>query len=86
VSVVSVTSVDPVTYICVVGYEDPVFVDEKGRVYSEENVEAYDVTGKKIAEGKLSDKVNFPQSLRALGANLLKFLLKPHPAPWAFLT
>jgi len=42
VSVVSVTSVDPVTYTCVAGYEDPVFVDEKG----------YDVTGKKIAEGK----------------------------------
>ena len=52
VSVVSVTSADPVTYTCVTGYEDPVFVDEKGKVYSEENVEAYDVTGKKIAEGK----------------------------------
>ena len=52
VSVVSVTSVDPVTYTCVAGYEDPVFVDEKGNVYSEENVEAYDVTGKKVAEGK----------------------------------
>jgi len=52
VSVVSVTSVDPVTYTCVAGYEDPVFVDEKGKVYSEENVEAYDVTGKKVAEGK----------------------------------
>jgi hypothetical protein len=46
VSVVSVTSVDPVTYTCTA------FVDEKGKVYSEENVEAYDVTGKKIAEGK----------------------------------
>jgi hypothetical protein len=52
VSVISVTSVDPVTYTCVAGYEDPVFVDEKGKVYSEESVEAYDVTGKKIAEGK----------------------------------
>jgi hypothetical protein len=46
VSVVSVTYVDPVTYTF------PVFVDEKGKVYSEESVEAYDVTGKKIAEGK----------------------------------
>jgi hypothetical protein len=52
VSVVSLTSVDPVTYTCTAGYEDPVFVDEKGKVYSEENVEAYDVIGKKIAEGK----------------------------------
>jgi hypothetical protein len=46
VSVVSVTSVDPVTYTCTA------FVDKKGKVYSEANVEAYDVTGKKIAEGK----------------------------------
>jgi hypothetical protein len=46
VSVVSVTSVDPVTYTFTV------FVDEKGKVYSEEYVEAYDVTGKNIAEGK----------------------------------
>jgi hypothetical protein len=46
VSVVSVTYVDPVTYTF------PVFVDEKGKVYSEENVEAYDVIGKNIAEGK----------------------------------
>jgi hypothetical protein len=33
VSVVSVTSVDPATYTFTV------FVDEKGKVYSEENVE-----------------------------------------------
>ena len=52
VSVVSVTSVDPVTYACTAGYDDPVLVDEKGKIYSEENVEVYDVTGKKVAEGK----------------------------------
>lgn len=51
-SVVSVTSVDPVTYTCTAGYDDPVLVDEKGKIYSEENVEVYDVTGKKVAEGK----------------------------------
>jgi len=46
VNVISVTSVDPITYTFTV------FVDEKGKVYSEENVESYDVTGKKIAEVK----------------------------------
>ncbi len=52
VSVVSVTSVDPLTYTCSTGYDDPVLVDEKGNLLSQEDVEVYNVSGKRIAKGR----------------------------------
>jgi len=52
VSVLAITSTDPETFDCSTGYDDPVLIDEAGRVIARGHFSVYDASGRLVYSGE----------------------------------
>lgn len=73
VSVISITSVDPETYTCTAGYDDPISVDENGNIYASGEIEVYNIIGQRVSTSqKLPKGIYFIKGKRGIKRVILR--------------